>query len=250
MIRIACAAERGFALAKGIAGAGTMGVMRDEAMDSFDLLGVPARFDLNPATVRGAFLKKIAAAHPDRLGSEGSLAAEAGDGAGGADGDAEGGEAEKLNAAKVELENPETRAAALLRRLGGKGKDEDRALPAGFLMQMMETRERIDAELDEAVKGGANAARAALRTWENWANDRRAEHIANVAKLFAGVTETGANGMGKDRPDERTLKAIRTELNAWRYVERLVEQLRERVLPESTGGGTGSGSIGVGGGGV
>lgn len=230
-----------------------MGVMRDEAMDSFDLLGVPARFDLNPATVRGAFLKKIAAAHPDRLGAEDFSAAEAGDGAGGADGDAEGGEAEKLNAAKVELENPETRAAVLLRRLGGKGKDEDRSLPAGFLMQMMETRERIDAELDEAVKAGAKAAGAALRTWENWAGLRRAEHIANVAKLFASVTETGANGMGKDRADERTLKAIRTELNAWRYVERLVEQLRERVLPENSGGGgggTGSGPIGVGGGGA
>lgn len=218
-------------------------------MDSFDLLGVPARFDLEPAAVRAAFLRKIAAAHPDRAGGAGVAGAsfgfedddeEAGP-AGRAEGVGSAGTAERLNAAKLELENPETRAAALLRRLSttagvvGTGKDDDRTLPAGFLMEMMETRERIDAELDGAVKRGTEAARQTLTKWEAWAGEQRAQHLAEVGKLFAQITGAGESASSGGSDAKAALKAVRTRMNAWRYVERLVEQLRERAL----GGGGG-----------
>ncbi len=204
-------------------------------MDSFDLLGVPARFDLDPAAVRSAFLRKIAEAHPDRASLDGATAGTDED-----DNDAEA-LAARLNAAKLELENPESRATALLRRLGGAEKTDDRSLPAGFLMEMMETRERIDAELNEAVSRGPETARQALARWEVWAAEQRAAHAAEVGMLFAEVTNADPTSNATNTNVHAVLKAIRTRLNAWRYVERLVEQLRERAL---------GGEAGLGGGGA
>jgi hypothetical protein len=114
-----------------------------------------------------------------------------------------------LNKAKAILEDPERRAGALLARLGGPGKSEDKSLPAGFLMSMMETREAVE----EALASKDPGARA---RWEAWAQEQRGEYQRRVASLFA------AAGESRDAP---TLRVIRQELNAWRYIERLIEQL-------------------------
>jgi molecular chaperone HscB len=161
--------------------------------DPFEVLGLAARFDLEPQAVRRAFLARAAAVHPDHAAGEDS-ADEA---------------SAALNRAKAALENPERRANALLERLGGPGKREDRSLPAGFLMQIMETREEIEGAL--ATRDPASRAR-----WEAWAQEQRGEYGARVGKLFKDFE------MSKDAA---TLRAIREELNAWRYIERLIEQL-------------------------
>src|SRR5205085_5199949 len=136
-------------------------------------------------------LARAAAAHPDLGGGD----------------DAEH-QSALLNRAKASLEDPERRAGALLARLGGPGKSEDKSLPAGFLMSMMETREAVE----EALAGKDPRER---QKWEAWATEQRGEYRRRVAALF--------DSLGASR-DAATLRAIRQELNASRYIERLIEQ--------------------------
>jgi curved DNA-binding protein CbpA len=157
--------------------------------DPFDTLGVPPTFDLTPAQLRTAFLARSGQLHPDvAAGAESEAAA--------------------LNEAKRALDDPESRAEALLARLGGPAKHQDRSLPPAFLQEMLEIREQIDAS--RATPGG-------VEQWERWAAERRSQHIESVAYLF--------RNMDPGRPDESALRAVRRELNMWRYVERLIEQL-------------------------
>lgn len=153
--------------------------------DAFDLLGLEPRFDLDPAEVQRAFLAQSARLHPDRQTGDELAAA-------------------RLNTARQTLADPEQRATALLLRLGGPSKEQDRTLPDGFLPAMMEARERLE---------DARAARdaAAVDAWLEWAEGRRREHVAQVSGLFAG------------QPVD--VRAVRRELNAWRYIERMIEQI-------------------------
>lgn len=112
----------------------------------------------------------------------------------------------RLNDAKAVLEDPERRANVLLQLLGGASKEQDKSLPEGFLSEMLEARQRMEEEIE--AEGDA-----ARRRWEEWAGERRAEYAARVGGLF----QRGS--------DPETLRAIRVELNAWRYIERLIEQI-------------------------
>lgn len=114
-----------------------------------------------------------------------------------------------MNAARRALSDPERRASTLLAALGGPSKEQDRSLPDGFLAEILETRESI-----EAARLSADAS--SRQQWERWAEARRGEFIARVGQMFAALGP---------RPAGADLKAIRTQLNAWRYIERLIEQL-------------------------
>ncbi len=163
-------------------------------MDPFALLGLPRTFDLDPAAIRRAHLAAVTRLHPDAADEEPDESAE-------------------LNRAKQVLMDPERRADALLRLLGGPSKEADKTLPGGggYLMQMMQTREEIEsASTDEA-----------RQTWRTWAAELRAEYIQRVSELFSRATHSTT-------PDPAVLKEIRVQLNAWRYVERMVEQLDGR----------------------
>lgn len=172
-------------------------------MDPFATLGLPLRFDLPPAEIERAYLAAVGGAHPD-------LAGGAPLGSGAAD-------AASINDAMRVLMDPERRAEALLARLGGPSK-EDRSLPDGFLMEVMELRQEIEGDL-------AADGEAARTKWETWAAERRQERIASVGALFAGLT---------DPPRQEELQAIRVELNAWRYLERLIEQLDPEYDPAAS----------------
>ncbi|MFN7020689.1 MAG: iron-sulfur cluster co-chaperone HscB C-terminal domain-containing protein [Phycisphaerales bacterium] len=163
--------------------------------DPFVVLGLERRFDLSPAEVERAYLARAAGLHPDVVGALGP--------------DVEGaGPSEELNRARQVLKDPESRGNALLALLGGPAKEQDRSLPDGFLAEMMEVRERMEA-------GGA----AERERWEGWAEQRRSSHERNVRELFSRA----AGGETADSGHE-TLRAIRRELNAWRYIERMLEQ--------------------------
>lgn len=170
--------------------------------DPFDTLGLPARFDLDRGAIEAAYLSRAAAAHPDHGGTEAA--------------DVEGAIA-RLNAARGTLLDAEKRARALVARLsvgeavGVRGvAGEDRALPPGFLETMMEARERMEAE-----RGQPGSA----ERWEGWAEERRAGHVKEVGRLLG---EAGAKPAGGR---SGALAAVRRELNAWRYVERMLEQI-------------------------
>lgn len=160
--------------------------------DPFDLLNLPPTFDLDAAALHRAWLSASARLHPDRAGP----------------GTSEMEEAQRLsvlaamNRAKAVLSDPIQRAEALLTRLGGPLKEDDKSLPEGFLMEMLEVRE----QLDEATASGHPEE---ISKWEAWAGDRRRDAIERVTRLF----------------ESNALTDIRRELNAWRYIERMIEQL-------------------------
>lgn len=168
----------------------------NDTADPFHALGIAPSFDLTPAAIERAYLAKAAQAHPD-LNQTGET-----------DPDAPT-SAAALNKARARLLDAEARAAALLARLGGPGPSDDRSLPDGFLQDMMTTR----LEIEEAI---ASDDRAAVAPWRQWAAEQRKSYIASTAAAFADLSES---------PDAPSLAAIRQSLNAWRYIERLIEQL-------------------------
>ncbi|HEX8878320.1 MAG TPA: iron-sulfur cluster co-chaperone HscB C-terminal domain-containing protein [Phycisphaerales bacterium] len=157
-------------------------------LDPFAILSLPRRFDLADAAIRRAFLTKVQSAHPDAGGDQDIGAT--------------------LTQARDTLLNPESRADALLLLLGGPAKDADKSLPPGFLMEIMETREALDAAL-------ASKDIAELERLKAWATTERQNYIQTVAAAFA-AGET---------------KNLRTTLNAWRYIERMLEQTDPNTSP-------------------
>jgi molecular chaperone HscB len=167
--------------------------------DPFQTLGLPPRFDLNGADLHAKFIHASAANHPDRYTDpvDQADAAE---------------RAAEINHAYAVLSDPERRADALLTLLGGPGKSDDKSLPPDLLMDMMETRERME----EAI---AENNRAELDQLRAWANAQRDAHLKKIESLFADHHETLA-------PD--TAKSIRLKLNTLRYIQRMLDQMPER----------------------
>lgn len=151
---------------------------------SFEILGLPKRFDLSPRDVERAYLARSAETHPDAGGAGLGQAT--------------------LNDAREVLLNPEARAEALLEVMGGTGKSEDKALPDGFLMEIMETREAVESAASDAERS----------KWRAWAVEQRGSYVRTVADLFR-----------RAETDPAVLRDVRRQLNAWRYIERMIEQL-------------------------
>ena len=174
--------------------------------DPFHLLGVERRFDLDPTDIRLRVVRKAAQLHPDRAGDQ-------------IKGESQGQELAAINEAAGLLQDDERRADALLRVLGGPSASEDRTLPQGFLEEILETR----MQLEEVVARGEESGISQL---ENWANDERAKHVARVSELF---------GKGTPSITGDELVKIRHELNIWRYIERMLEQLHPSEQAETDG---------------
>lgn len=173
--------------------------------DPFDILGLVPSFDLDRDRIERAFLRRLAKVHPDTIKSardqDASLDADRA--------------SSRLTEARSVLQSPELRANALLARLGGPGKGRDTSLPPGFLQQILQTRE----EIDRAV---ASESPAQLEHWTTWAHDEQQRYRKRVGDLFRRAG---------DPPDGLLLGEIRTLLNAWRYIERLIEQLDPQYDP-------------------
>jgi DnaJ-domain-containing protein 1 len=159
--------------------------------DAFDILGLTPHFRLDRAQIERAFLAASALAHPDRAGAIDEAASA------------------RINAARAMLADPEARANCLLARLGGPSRESDRSLPNGFLMEMMELRQEI-----ESAQSAGDAAK--VEAFLDDAETRRDAHIRRVGELFDGYAAS---------PAQSVLSELRRELNAWRYIERLIEQV-------------------------
>jgi molecular chaperone HscB len=169
-------------------------------LDPFAILGLPRNSRVDASAVQHAYLRATALSHPDatNVPDRYSIA--------------------DLNRAKQVLDDPEQRAGVLLEILMHDAgltlsSAEQRALPPTLLADMLSVRERL-----HDARAGADAA--ALAEVETWAENRRREHEQRVEALL----EPAARGV----PITIALaRDVRRELNAWRYIERLLEQLDE-----------------------
>lgn len=157
----------------------------DNATDPFGVLELPAVFRLDAQTLHRAHINAVA-----RASAGGAPAPDA---------------IEAINRARDELGDPGRRAMAVLRRLGlAPGDAAKRALPAGFLEQMLARRE----EFEEAMARKDEAAADLLR---RWAEQQRGAHLAAIEGVL-------------DKPGPGAADAVAGELNALRYLDRMLEQ--------------------------
>ncbi|MCE9589658.1 MAG: Fe-S protein assembly co-chaperone HscB [Planctomycetes bacterium] len=166
----------------------------------FETLGLPARFDLDEADLHKRFIRLSSDHHPDRY-------TDALDQADAAERSA------VVNEAYRALRDPESRANALLAVMGGPAIGDDKELPEGFLLEVMEVRERMDEVL-------AEGDHAAVDELTRWVEAERGARLKAVGELFI---KAGGQG-GETRA--AALRDIRRELNALRYFERMAERLR------------------------
>ncbi|MCA9294675.1 MAG: DnaJ domain-containing protein [Phycisphaerales bacterium] len=165
--------------------------MATHLQDPFDLLGIAPRFPADLEAVEAAWLAASAKLHPDRA-KDPSQAAQ---------------DLARINHAKQVLSSFEGCANALLARLGGPAAEDDKALPEGLLVEMLEARDRLDE---------ARGNEAAMQEIEAWAREHRDRHLVHVTELLS-VARSGS--------DPQLLHDIRVQLNAWRYIERFLEQI-------------------------
>lgn len=160
--------------------------------DYFERLGLPRRFSIDSADVERLYLARSRELHPDfhSLGTEDEQIAAIEQTA-------------SLNQAYTTLKDPYRRADYLLGLLDGPTAGQEKSLDQSFLMEMMETRERID-EIRET--GGD------LRELEIDLERQLSEVLADVGGRF----ETGT----------QDLAAIRRRLNAAKTIQSLLRDLR------------------------
>lgn len=178
--------------------------------DPFSLLGLKPSLDLPAGVIEAAALSALARCHPDTTHAR-------------PDAQAFGDEqpearAAAIHAARDTLLNPLGRAEAVMDIFGGPTASQHKALPPDFLAEMMETRERI---ADEVRREG----QPAIDRWHAWGKAKRQEAFAQVRELLDPVLKHHrASPVHQARPDP-ALAAARVQLNAWRSLERLLENL-------------------------
>lgn len=186
-------------------------------MNAFSVLGLPMKFDLSPSAVTAAYLSRARLAHPDADddASPGGLPLDDADIPSGASSPS----IERLNQAKAVLLDDEQRANLVLELLGGPSASADRSLPPALLGEVLEQR----SKLAEATAAGDGSAIAELRAW---AAAKRAEHLASVAAIFQTISQSPnqPQHQPQNQPQPDLLRKARTELNALRYIERMLEQ--------------------------
>jgi len=166
--------------------------------DPFKVLGIQARYDLDPQDLHRRFIHASAQAHPDRFTDPMDQADAAQRSA-------------QINEAYRLLKAPESRAGVLLEVLGGPAKETDQSLPPDLLMEVLEARE----QMEEAIASGDEAS---VNRWAQWAQRQRRQRLEQIAQLFDQADSD--SGQGRDV----LLRLVRVELNALRYFQRMIDQ--------------------------
>jgi len=142
----------------------------------FDILGLPATFALNLATLEKAYFAAQRLTHPDRfIGKPEAQRLEAVT------------QSTLVNDAYETLKNPLTRAEHLLELQGIFALSDEAKVPSAILMEMMELRERVmDAGADGAALAGMVAEIKALAA----ANETALGESFAAADYAAATDET------------------------------------------------------------
>ena len=113
-----------------------------------------------------------------------------------------------LNRAYNTLRNPVARANDLLPRLAQGAALDERQLPSGFLMEMFGLQESLDELLESGIPEEIAHTSTDL-------TERHATLISGLALHFAEAEATAPPS---------TLQTLQTDLNAERYLHRLLER--------------------------
>jgi len=168
-------------------------------MDPFALFDLPRQFELDEGQLHERFIAASAVNHPDRF-TDTVRQAEAAE------------RSAAINEAHVVLTDMEKRADCLLGLLGGPAKGDDKSLPPDLLMEMMEIRQRME----EAVSSQDEATLAELL---KWAEQQRQTYLGRIGELFRQLDSRNDDDSTPQR------KAIRLQLNALRYIQRMLDQM-------------------------
>lgn len=161
-------------------------------VNHFQRLGLTPAFELEPAQLEQRYLEFCRALHPDHTGSD-PAAQQAATQA-----------TSRLNEAYQVLRDPARRADYLLMLHGGMAAEQDRSLPEGFLQLILEMREEIEAARE---RGDSAQAQSLLRQ----VDEQKEEFLCEVRRGFA------------EPPTAPGLRDLRRNLNALRYLERILE---------------------------
>lgn len=162
----------------------------------FELLGLDARFDLDPAVLREHYLRLAREIHPDR----------GGDAAGSSDLERERLTA-RANEAYRTLASPVLRAEYLLELSGGQSAAQDKRVAPELLTATLMIRE----EIEEARSAGNSSLLAALLRKLTSERDRIVHTVGELARLLPG--------------DAAIRGELRLKLNSMRYYDRMIEQI-------------------------
>jgi molecular chaperone HscB len=162
--------------------------------DHFTRLGLPRRFALDSAALEAAYLARSRELHPDFYQAASTAEQQASQDLSAA-----------LNDAYRTLRVPFSRADYLLILLGGPSAAEVKDVPPAVLMDALERREQI-----EQLRRQPNPT--ALRQLEADLHQQTADLHAQIAAEFA-------------RGESANLRAIRSTLNALKYVQNLLHDL-------------------------
>jgi molecular chaperone HscB len=162
--------------------------------DHFDRLGLPRLFSLDLADLEREYLARSRALHPDyhRLHSPAEQAASVAMSA-------------ALNEAYTTLKDPFKRAEYLLHLAGGPTASDLKDVPAEFLEEMLDLRMEI---------AGLSADSPEAMALEGRLRERRNTLLTRVGGLLDGSPSAGA------------LADARRNLNATKYVQNLIRDLR------------------------
>ena len=121
-----------------------------------------------------------------------------------------------LNKARQCLLNPESRAQELLRILAPPETMSDTSLPEGFLMDIMDARMGMEMALSSEDVDE-------IERWRVWAQTQRTGYMEQVGGMFESLPSIG------DAEIHKKAHEIKQTLNAWRYIERMRNQLDEHM---------------------
>lgn len=171
--------------------------------DIFALLGVAYDFAVDTCRLRQNYLELTRLTHPDfyadlpeKIGDILTLSA-------------------AVNNAYRILTDTVRRAEYVLQRQGGVSAGDNKSVPQALLMEVMEIREQIDA----AKAAGQDEV---LTTLERDIKARRETALATITALGSKLTE--ANDP-KAQGDAETLKELRLQLNAAKYLDGILAAL-------------------------
>lgn len=170
----------------------------DVAMDYFQVFGLPRRYGVDLAELHRRFLSISRNIHPDYFSGEADemrgLALRL---------------SAQVNEAYETLRDPVARAEYLLETAGGRSSAQDKSVPGNLLGEIMMLREQIE----EAKASGDSETLVLIRAQIDSRRLRMEEAIAGLCERL-------------DDPSESVRNDLRKQLNAMRYINNVLNELR------------------------